>query len=114
MAANDELRIQGLMFRDRLRPATGMLFFFAVDGEYPFWMKNTLIPLDMIWIDSRRRVAHIEHDVQPCKVENCPNYPPHAIARYVLEVAAGVAKEHGLRDGDLLRFEGGTENVVVK
>jgi uncharacterized membrane protein (UPF0127 family) len=113
VVADDELRIQGLMYRDQVRPGTGMLFFFPEDGEYPFWMKNTLIPLDMIWIDSAKRIAHIEHDVPPCKIENCPSYPPHAIARYVLEVAAGVAKEHGLKDGDVLQF-GGTENVVVK
>jgi uncharacterized membrane protein (UPF0127 family) len=113
IAANDELRAQGLMFRDQLRPASGMLFFFPEDGEYPFWMKNTHIPLDMIWIDSGKRIAHIAHDVPPCKIENCPNYPPHAVARYVLEVAAGVAKAHGLKDGDALRFEG-TENVVAR
>jgi uncharacterized membrane protein (UPF0127 family) len=113
IAANDELRAQGLMFRDQLRPASGMLFFFTEDGEYPFWMKNTHIPLDMIWIDSGKRIAHVAHDVPPCRIENCPNYPPHAIARYVLEVAAGVAKQHGLKDGDVLRFEG-TENVVAQ
>jgi len=111
--ANDELRAQGLMYRDQLRPATGMLFFFPEDGEYPFWMKNTHIPLDMIWIDANRRIAHIEHDVPPCKVEDCPNYPPHAIARYVLEVAGGVAKQHALKNGDLLQFKG-TENVVAQ
>lgn len=111
--ADQELRAQGLMFRDQLRPATGMLFFFPEDGEYPFWMKNTRIPLDMIWIDSARKIVHIEQDVPPCKVENCPSYPPHAIARHVLEVAAGVAKQHHLKNGDALRFEG-TENVVVR
>ena len=113
IAANDELRAQGLMFRDQLRPGTGMLFFFPEAGDYPFWMKNTLIPLDMIWIDSAKRIVHIAHDVPPCKVENCPSYPPHAIASYVLEVAGGVANTHGLKDGDVLRFEG-TENVVAK
>jgi uncharacterized membrane protein (UPF0127 family) len=113
IAANDELRAQGLMYRDQLRPATGMLFLFPEAGEYPFWMKNTLIPLDMIWIDRDRKIVHVAHDVPPCKIENCPNYPPNAIALYVLEVAAGVAKQHGLKNGDLLRFEG-TENVAVK
>ncbi len=113
IAADDELRAQGLMYRDRLLSGTGMLFFFAQDGEYPFWMKNTRIPLDIIWIDSDRRIAHISHETPPCQVENCPNYPPNAIARYVLEVAGGVAKEHGLKKGDLLRFEA-TENVVAR
>lgn len=113
IAANDELRAQGLMFRDRLRPASGMLFLFAEDGDYPFWMKNTHIPLDMIWIDSSRKIVHIAHDVPPCKTDDCPNYPPNAIARYVLEVDAGVAKQHALKDGDLLQFHG-TENVVIQ
>lgn len=113
IAATEDLRAQGLMFRDQLRPATGMLFFFAEDGEYPFWMKNTHIPLDMIWIDSNKKIAHIAHDVPPCKIDDCPNYPPHAIARYVLEVAAGVAKQHHLKNGDSLQFLG-TENVVAE
>ena len=113
IAANDEMRAQGLMFRDQLRPATGMLFLFPKDDEYPFWMKNTRIPLDMIWLDASRRIVHIKHDVPPCRIENCPSYPPNAIARYVLEVAGGVAKEHGLKPGDVLRIDG-TENVVVR
>ena len=113
IAANDELRAQGLMYRDQLRPGTGMLFFFPEDGEYPFWMKNTHIPLDMIWIDSNKKIAHIAHDVPPCKIEDCPNYPPNATARYVLEVAGGVAKQHGLKNGDQLQFIG-TENVVAR
>src|SRR5688500_18848453 len=50
LAIDDETRAQGLMYRDQLRPATGMLFLFPQDGHYPFWMKNTLIPLDIIWI----------------------------------------------------------------
>ena len=113
LAADEENRQQGLMYRDQLRPGTGMLFLFPEDGEYPFWMKNTRIPLDMIWIDSGRRIAHIAHDVPPCEVEDCPSYPPHARARYVLEVSAGVAKAHALKDGDVLRFEE-TSNVTIR
>ena len=113
LAADDENRAQGLMYRDQLRPGTGMLFLFAEEGEYPFWMKNTKIPLDMIWIDSNRRIAHIAHDVPPCQIDDCPSYPPHALARYVLEVSAGVAKQHGLKDGDVLRFEK-TDGVVAR
>jgi uncharacterized membrane protein (UPF0127 family) len=90
-----------------------MLFLFPVDGHYPFWMKNTLIPLDMIWIDSGQRIAHVKHDVPPCQVADCPSYPPNVPARYVLEVSAGVARQHGLKAGDQLRFEG-TENVTVR
>jgi len=113
IAADEDTRTQGLMFRDRLAEDRGMIFFFPQTGEYPFWMKNTLIPLDMIWIDDARRVAHVAHDVPPCKADPCPSYPPNAQARYVLEVAAGVAAKHHLKDGDTLRFEG-MEHVIVR
>jgi uncharacterized membrane protein (UPF0127 family) len=106
LATNDETRAQGLMYRDTLPAGTGMLFLFARDDEYPFWMKNTLIPLDMIWVTSDRQIAAISHSVPPCKADPCPSYPPHAISRYVLEVAGGEARKHGLKAGDQLRFEG--------
>ena len=112
--ANDgELRAQGLMFRDHLAPDAGMLFFFPEEGEYGFWMKNTRIPLDMIWIDSDRRVTAVKFEVPPCKADPCPSYPPNASARYVLEVAGGVARQHGLKAGDVLRFEG-TEGIEAR
>jgi uncharacterized membrane protein (UPF0127 family) len=106
MANDNELRAQGLMYRDHLPPDRGMLFLFPEDGEYGFWMKNTRIPLDMIWLDSGHRIAHVKFNVPPCKADPCPSYPPNARARYVLEVAGGVAKQHGLKAGDVLRFEG--------
>ena len=113
IAADDDTRTQGLMFRDHLADNRGMIFVFPQTGEYPFWMKNTLIPLDMIWIDEGRRVAHVAHDVPPCKADPCPSYPPNAQAKYVLEVAAGVAAKHHLQGGDVLRFEG-MEHVIVR
>lgn len=106
VAADDENRAQGLMYRSELRPGTGMLFLFPSDGRFSFWMKNTLIPLDMIWIDVSGKVVDIEHDVPPCEVEDCPSYGPDAPARYVLEVAAGVARQHALAAGQTVRFEG--------
>jgi uncharacterized protein len=112
IANEEQLRSDGLMYRDSLAPDAGMLFFFPEEGEYPFWMKNTRIPLDMIWIDSARRIAHVKHEVPPCRTADCPSYPPNANAKYVLEVAGGVAKQHGLKTGDVLRFEG-TDSVVV-
>ena len=106
VAADDELRAQGLMFRDQLRPGTGMLFMFPGDGEYSFWMKNTRIALDMIWIDVAGKIVHVKHGVPPCEVEDCPGYAPGVPSRYVLEVASGVAKEHALADGQMLKIEG--------
>lgn len=106
VVADQESRAQGLMYRDHLRPNTGMLFIFAEDGEYAFWMKNTLIPLDMLWISADQKLVHIKHDVQPCKVEDCPSYPPGVDARYVLELAAGEGKKHNLKAGDKLVIAG--------
>lgn len=112
VVADDEQRAQGLMFRDHLRPNSGMLFIFPEDGEYAFWMKNTLIPLDMLWLDVNRTIVHVKHDVPPCKVDDCPSYPPGIRARYVLELAAGEAKKHGLKVGDRLIFAG-TDDIVA-
>ncbi|HYH09104.1 MAG TPA: DUF192 domain-containing protein [Thermoanaerobaculia bacterium] len=105
IATDEETRAQGLMYRDHLRPGTGMLFFFPVEGEYAFWMKNTIIPLDMIFIDANKRIVRIHHDVPPCKIADCPSYPANAKSLYVLEVSGGVARQHGLKEGDVLRFE---------
>jgi uncharacterized membrane protein (UPF0127 family) len=113
VASDDATREQGLMYRDHMADDRGMVFLFAQAGEYPFWMKNTLIPLDMIWMDADHRIVHIAHNVPPCKADPCPNYPPNAKASSVLELAAGVAAKHHLRDGDVLRFEG-MDAVVVR
>ena len=113
IASDPETRTQGLMFRDRLPEDVGMIFLVPTADEYPFWMKNTLIPLDMVWIDEAHRIVHITHDVPPCKADPCPDYPPHAKAGSVLELATGVAARHHLKDGDLLLFEG-LDRAVVK
>lgn len=115
IAADDELRAQGLMYRDQLRPGTGMLFLFARDDEHGFWMKNTKIPLDMIWIGADRRIAGIRENVPPCVADPCPSYSPGAgvQSRYVLEVAGGVARQHGLKVGDALQFHE-LDGVVIR
>lgn len=111
---SDQLtRAQGLMFRSSLGTDRGMLFVFQETAVYPFWMKNTLIPLDIIWIDETRAIVDIARDVPPCKADPCPSYPPKAAARYVLELAAGQAAARGLGVGDRLVFEG-LENIVAR
>ena len=104
IAADDETRAQGLMYRDHIDPGKGMLFVFPRDDVFSFWMKNTRIPLDMIWIDANRRIAGIKENVPPCRVDDCPSYGPGVIARYVLEVGGGEAAKHGLKVGDVLQF----------
>jgi hypothetical protein len=113
VASDDATREEGLMYRDHLADDRGMIFLFLQPGEYPFWMKNTLIPLDMIWMDSGHRIVHIASNVQPCRADPCPNYPPNAKASFVLELAAGVAAKHHLADGSVLKFEG-LDTIVVR
>jgi YVTN family beta-propeller protein len=93
---------RGLMFRKHLPWNAGMLF--AYDDEEPrrFWMKNTLIPLDMIFVDSNSKIIDIKENVPPCKQEECPTYPSKEPAQYVLEVNAGFVEEKGVKVGDRL------------
>lgn len=113
VAADDATRQQGLMYRDRLPEGTGMLFLFPRTAMYPFWMKNTLIPLDMIWIDEGRKVVHVKANVPPCQADPCTSYPPGVEAQYVLELAGGQAAKHGVIAGSTLRFEA-LDGVVVR
>ena len=97
-------RTRGLMFRAALPEDHGMLFIFERPGKNQFWMKNTLIPLDILWMDDRKRIIHIESRVPPCKLDPCPVYGPSADSLYVLEVKAGVVHKRGLRIGMPLEF----------
>ncbi len=95
-------RERGLMFVEKMDMDRGMLFVFENEGVYPFWMKNTLIPLDMIWIDSNKRVVFIAHNVQPCRNDTCPTMSPDKSAMYVLEINDGLADRLGIKEGDWL------------
>ena len=95
---------RGLQFRTSLAPDSGMLFIFKKSWPYAFWMKDTLIPLDMIWMDEARSIVHIEHNVPPCTADPCPRYPPEHAALYVLEINAGYAAKLGLQSGDAAEF----------
>jgi uncharacterized membrane protein (UPF0127 family) len=97
-------RSRGLMFRTDLPEDRGMLFIFERPGKNQFWMKNTLIPLDILWMDDRKRIIHIAYQVPPCQLDPCPMYGPSADSHYVLEVKAGVAHKRGLRIGMPLQF----------
>ena len=87
------------MHRPSLRADRGMLFLFPDIDVHSFWMKDTLIPLDIIWIDDSSRVVHVKANVPPCKADPCPSYTPSGAARYVLELAAGQAAAHGVVAG---------------
>ncbi|MFC1646429.1 DUF192 domain-containing protein [Candidatus Omnitrophota bacterium] len=104
LANTPEQRDQGLMFRRELGDNKGMLFVFEGESTHCFWMKNTLIPLDIIWLNKDREVVYILRDAQPCKSSSCPKMCPEEKAMYVLEVNAGVCDGLGLRSGDTLSW----------
>ncbi len=104
LAVSDAERARGLMFRDKVPPDQGMLFVFEEEGQHSFWMKNTLVYLDMLWLNNGRQIIHIERMVPPCKAEPCPTYGPTSPARFVLELRGGEAEVRGLRVGDRLEF----------
>lgn len=99
-----EARERGLMFRESLAPRTGMLFVFDTTAQHAFWMKNCLIPLDLIWLDETKRVVAVLPDTPPCKADPCPIYQVAVPARYVLEVAGGAAQREGVAAGSVLKF----------
>ena len=94
----------GLMFRRELAPESGMLFVFDDEASRSFWMKNTLIPLDMIFFNKDKEVVSIAKNVQPCETEECPRIKPTEKAKYVLELNANIADQIDLKIGDKLDF----------
>jgi uncharacterized membrane protein (UPF0127 family) len=99
IASTESERQVGLMYRTNLSENAGMLFVFGSDGYYSFWMKNTLIPLDMIWINNNLTVVHIDH-ATPCTQIVCQSYRSNASARYVLEVNGEFTDRHDIKVGD--------------
>ena len=102
IAEDEASREHGLMDRTKMDDDHGMLFIFQDDAPRAFWMKNTKIPLDMIFADADRRIVSVTHGAEPCVTERCPAYTSGAPARYVLELNAGQAAKLGLTSGDEL------------
>ena len=100
LAVTPEQRSKGLMYRKSLDEDKGMLFIFENSGKYGFWMKNTLIPLDIIWIDENKTIIYISENTPPCKQDPCPSYIPNAEAKYVLELNAGISNKTRIKIGD--------------
>ena len=105
VADDDAERARGLMFRDAMADDHGMLFIHDRQEPQAYWMKNTRIPLDILYFDRDRRLVSQQRDVPPCSAgDRCPPYPSRAPARYVLELNAGEAARLQLEDGAELRF----------
>lgn len=105
LASTVEEQKRGLTFRENLDLDKGMLFVFKKEAKHSFWMKNTLIPLDIIWINKNKEVVFISQDAQPCEKDPCPSIMPNKEAKYVLEINAGISKNIGLDIGDKISFE---------
>ncbi len=97
-------RETGLMHRDSLAEDAGMLFILDDEEVVGFWMKDTRIPLDIIFIDSNWRIVNIRRSAQPCTEEPCESYFSDEPVRYVLEVNAGFAEQHSIGQSDSIRL----------
>jgi len=98
-------RERGLMFAQNLKPDAGMLFIFEQNNTYPFWMKNTLIPLDIVWLDEDKKIIFIKNNARPCGTDLCPSIVPAVKARYVLEVNADTAERLEWKIGDAMQIK---------
>lgn len=106
LAITQNERSHGLMWKKELKKNQGMLFVYDEPQLLSFWMKETLIPLDILFFDREGRLLEFFADTPPCKNEPCKTYSNRLPAQYVLELPAGTAKRLELKRGD--RFQSGS------
>ena len=104
IADTPEKREKGLQFRKHLDENSGMLFAFSSDATYSFWMKNTLIPLDLIFLSRDLDIVEIIH-AEPCEEEPCETYDTKKYSRYVLEVNGNFTTNNNIKVGDRITRE---------
>lgn len=109
IAATPEKREVGLMYRRELPPNYGMLFIFPGERVNSFWMKNTPIPLDMIFISRERKIVGIVHETAPFSLDGRSVSVP---SQYVLEINGGLSRRYGFKAGDVVRFDNVTPESV--
>lgn len=101
IAENDLDRAQGLMWRKSMEPSQGMLFIMDAMEEQSFWMLNTYIPLDIIFVDENLKIVKIREFTEPQSLEPVTSELP---AQYVVEVNAGFCEQHEIQEGDRIQF----------
>jgi uncharacterized protein len=101
IANSDFDRELGLMFRKQMDENKGMLFIFPREEKQSFWMRNTFIPLDMIFVNSAKKIVTIHRNTQTLSDQS---YPSTAPAQYVLEVNGGYCSKHNINEGDKINF----------
>ena len=106
IVTTDAEKAKWLMFRESLGATSGMLFRYDEPGVRYFWMKNTLIPLDIIWLDENWEVVYIEN-AQPCDesvTPRCPGFGPSQPVQHILEINGWMAQQKGIAIGDRWTF----------
>ncbi len=101
IADTEEKRTQGLMFRASMKENQGMLFIFDREEMQAFWMKNTMIPLDMIFVNAKKEIVNIRRNARPYDLSSYTSLAP---TKYVVEVNGGYCKRHGIKSGDRITF----------
>ncbi|HMB56058.1 MAG TPA: DUF192 domain-containing protein [Arenimonas sp.] len=105
IADDDAERARGLMFRESMEDDHAMLFIHDTEEPQAYWMKNTKIPLDILYFDHQRKLVSAQQGVPPCSAgDSCPPYPSEGSALYVLELNAGTMNSLGAKVGDELKF----------
>ncbi|MCB1843858.1 MAG: DUF192 domain-containing protein [Halioglobus sp.] len=103
VATNDRQRQRGLMFVRHMDDWRGMLFVYPDDGMYSMWMKNTFIPLDMLFIRADGTISSVSPDTEPQSLKSVASIED---VRYVLELNAGISKRLGIGAGDRMYWSG--------
>lgn len=115
VADDDAERARGLMFRDELAPDRGMLFIHDFEEPQAYWMKNTRIPLDILYFDHSLKLVSAQKRVPSCSAgDRCPPFPSEGAALYVLEINAGLADALGVKAGDELRLDPNLKKPATK
>jgi len=109
-----EERQRGLMFRDTLEKDTGMLFIHDVEEPQAYWMKNTHIPLDILYFSRDLKLVSAQERVPPCSAgDRCPPYPSDGAALYVLELNAGSVELFKIQTGDVMKVSADIDLVAT-
>ena len=99
VAADEPARERGLSGRTQVPRGTGMVFLFPTDTTAPFWMKDTLVPLQIAFVAADGRVVSL-FEMTPCRADPCTVYTPSATYRYAVELPSGAFTAAGLKQGD--------------
>lgn len=101
IADTDNKRHTGLMFREKMDTSQGMLFIFPEEEEQAFYMKNTIISLDIIFINAKKQIVKIYKNTTPFSLQDLPSKKP---ILYVVEVVAGFTDKYKIKEGDYIDF----------